>query len=223
MTTDSGTPAATPYVSFRTVLNLLDRLHEGGIPQRIDRSYWSTFLAGGLGGQLMVALRWLGLVDSVAGEPTSALERIVNPAGRKAALAELLRERYSAVFENVDLARTTPGHLDETFRKEFKVASDTLRKSVTFFVYAAQYADIPVSNHIAGKTRRAPGSGKRAGTPKQSGTRRPRQTTKEEPEESPPPPLERETTREITQTVMFQGGGIRAHQLLRLSLQDRRG
>lgn len=207
MTSEASAASAPPYVSFRTILNLLERLHEGGIPQRIDRSYWSTFLAGGMGGQLMVALRWLELVDPVMGEPTPMLERLVDPVERKAALAGLLRDRYAAVFQSLDLARTTSGHLDETFRKEYKIGKETLRKAVTFFVYAAQYAELPVSSLITDKTRKPPSS--RRGAPRQSNGRRPRQDTnggapaQQPPTHHDPPPV----PEGVTRAVELRSGG----------------
>src|SRR5215213_8009138 len=112
MTGDERT-ATAPYISFRTLLNLLDRLQSGGIPQHIDRHYWGGFLAGTTGQQTMAALRFLGLITPESNEPTATLERLVSPDERKPALKELLRERYAAIWDGgVDPARTTPGHLE---------------------------------------------------------------------------------------------------------------
>jgi hypothetical protein len=181
MVSENGTPTAPPYISFRTFLNLLDRLDEGGIPQRLDRSYWGSFLAGGLGGQVMVALRSLGLANSVTNEPTAVLEHLVDRSKRKQVLLEVLRARYAPVFEAVDLSRGTAGQLDEAFRKQYKLDGHTLRKVVTFFVHAAQYAELPVSPYIAKKTRKSPAPAKRS-----AGQRTPRRA-RSEPDESPSP------------------------------------
>lgn len=143
--------AAPPYVSFKTFLNLLDRLKEGGIPQRIDRSYWGDFLAGGYGAQVMTALRYLDLLDE-NNEPKDQLEPLAS-GDRKAVLAEILRSRYAPIFSAVDLSRVTSGHLDEVFRKNYGISGQTARKVVAFFVQAAQHAGISVSPHILQKTR----------------------------------------------------------------------
>jgi hypothetical protein len=157
---DDGKTPTVPYVSFRTFFNLLERLHSGGIPQHIDRHYWGGFLAGSTGQQVMAALRFFGLITP-NDEPTPALERLADPAQRKTTLNELLRERYGAIWESgVDPARTTPGHLDSTFKTLYKVEGETRRKAVTFFVHAAKFAEMTLSSQISSKTRqrRAPSS-----------------------------------------------------------------
>jgi len=123
MDDENSKPLSPPYISFRTFLNFLDRLAQGGIPQRIDRSYWGTFLAGGLGAQLMLALRFLGLIESSNGEPAPILEQLVNtPDERKQLLAQLLQQRYAQVFSSMNLSRATMGQLDEVFREQYKLA-----------------------------------------------------------------------------------------------------
>lgn len=152
--TDDNKAATAPYISFRTFLNLLDKLHSGGIPQHIDRHYWGGFLAGSTGQQVMAALRFLGLIDSDTNEPTPTLERLVDPTQRKATLAELLDKQYAGLTESgVDLSRTTPGRLEQTFGSLYKVEGETRRKAVTFFVHAAKFAEIPLSSQITAKTR----------------------------------------------------------------------
>lgn len=164
---DANKSATAPYISFRTFLNLLDRLHGGGIPQHIDRHFWGGFLAGGVGQQVMAALRFLGLIDPVTNEPTPMLERLVAPEQRKAAMAELLRERYSAVWDSgIDPARTTPDHLDAAFSKLYKVDGETRRKAVTFFVHAAKFAELPLSMQVAAKTRQRQAPSTSSGRPR---------------------------------------------------------
>lgn len=161
--------ATAPYVSFRTFLNLLDKLQSGGIPQHIDRHYWGGFLAGSVGPQVMGALRFLGLINPESNEPTPALERLVAPDTRKVALAELLRERYAAVWEaGIDPSRTTPGYLESTIGKLYKIEGETRRKAVTFFVHAAKFAELPLSSQLMANTRqrRAPSTSTRRGRPK---------------------------------------------------------
>lgn len=174
MATEDNKTATAPYISFRTFLTLLDRLESGGIPQHIDRHYWGSFLAGGVGQQAMVALRFLGLITPETNEPTPALERLVPSAERKAALAEMLRERYSAVWENgVDPARTTPGHLDGAFGKLYNVEGETRRKAVTFFVHAAKFAELPLSSQITAKSRQRRGSSSPGGRARPKGAQAP--------------------------------------------------
>jgi len=147
-------------VAFRTLLNFLDRLHEGGLPSRIDRSYWGPFLAGTNGGQLMIALRFLGLIEVPSGKPTEAIERVVRAEGneRKRALALLLRKAYEPVFGSEDVSRATLGHLQEAFTKHYHLQGDTRRKALAFFIHACQYCDIPLASFVTTrlKPRRSP-------------------------------------------------------------------
>src|SRR5947209_7049600 len=95
-----------PYVSFRTILSLLDKLKADGIPQRLDRSYWGSFLSGGTGTQVISALRFLGLVDD-DDRPTGHLEELVYLDDRSQLVAAILRERFEPVFMGIDLTRAT--------------------------------------------------------------------------------------------------------------------
>src|SRR4030042_255026 len=78
-----------PYVSYRTFRNFLDGLQVGGMPARIDRSYWGDRLSGTTGTQLISALRFLNLVDA-SGVPTNRLRMLV--AARGPQRNELLRQ-----------------------------------------------------------------------------------------------------------------------------------
>jgi Family of unknown function (DUF5343) len=143
-----------PYISFRTFLNLIERLAEGGIPQHIDRSYWKPFLSGSLGPHVMTTLRFFGLITSAQNEPTPELARLVEDREhRKQIFAALLRKLYAPVFNDVDLARGTSGHLERTFTRYYKMSPDTRRKSITFFLHAAQYADLPLSAYLKDTSR----------------------------------------------------------------------
>lgn len=210
MSSEDSKTLAPPFISFRTFINLLDRLESGGIPQRLDRGYWGVFLAGGVGQQLMHALRFLGLIDGANGEPTPLLESLVPREQRKPALAALLRDRYAPVFDGADLSRTALHHMDEVFRKEYKLAAETQRKAVTFFVHAAQHADIPLSSWITSKLRQptaAPKGGGRA-----TARRRPSNAAAPSPtvaEPSPPAtvPVANPTPQtRVTKTIRSQSG-----------------
>ncbi len=154
MADEDSNSIAPPYISFRTFLNLIERLAEGGIPQHIDRSYWKPFLSGSLGPQVMTALRFFGLITGTDNEPTPDLERLVeDKENRKQIFAEMLKRLYAPVFNEVDLARTTTGHLERTFNKYYKQSADTRRKSISFFLHAAQYVDFPLSSHLKDASR----------------------------------------------------------------------
>jgi hypothetical protein len=149
--TESKGLGAPPYISFKTLTNLLERLQQTHLPRRIDRSYLDG-MSGGYQTQVIAALRWLDLIGE-KGEVTPVLAQLAtSPESRPQIIAELLRARYLSVFALSD-ANATQGQLEEAFR-DFGVSGSTLRRAVAFFLHAARYAEIPVSPHF--KTPSAP-------------------------------------------------------------------
>lgn len=141
-----------PYVAFRSFANFLDWLEEGGVPSRIDRSFWGEKLSGGYGTQLMSALRFLGLLGT-DDRPDPVLETMAKDREqRKTVLRELLRTHYRPALDGLDLERATLGELEERFRR-YGLQGETHRKAVAFFVHAAQYAELPLSAHIIRRTK----------------------------------------------------------------------
>jgi len=159
----SSREAIPPYVSYRIFRNFREWLQEG-IPDRIDRSFWGQRLNGSTGGQLMTALRTLGLIGD-DGRPTMHLERLAHSQGEeyKQVLATILRENYPLAFQ-LPLERATQAQLREIF-KAYTSKETVLNKCVVFFVQAAQDAGIELSQHIL-RTIRAPKnqSGKKGGS-----------------------------------------------------------
>src|SRR5262245_52458947 len=92
----AGAPARTPaYVAYKTLLTLVEDLQTHGLPPRIDRSVLKRF-SGGVGAQLQMALRSLGLVDD-QNQPTQPLENLVKGYGQpefKGTMKEVLRVAY---------------------------------------------------------------------------------------------------------------------------------
>lgn len=144
--TISPTP---PYVPFKTFLNFLEKL-EQLVPPRIDRSFLNRYYSGTMGSMLLIALRFLGLIEGEDHRVTDALERLVNEkASRKQLLKELLHDRYGPVFSDVgDLSKATHGLLEQSFKQRYKIDGETRRKAISFFVHAAQETGIPVSMYI---------------------------------------------------------------------------
>lgn len=154
MTEDPGKSPQPPYIPFRAFFNLLTHLEEG-VPQRIDRSFWSRHYSGGTGVQLVAGLRFLRLIEGQTNVSTPRLKQLVNEkSSRKQLLGELLRERYTPIFEYVgDLSTATPAMLDEAFKDNYDIRDDTLRKAISFFIHAAKEAEIPISKLITDKIR----------------------------------------------------------------------
>jgi Family of unknown function (DUF5343) len=137
-----------PYTSYRTFKTFIEDLREHGVPSRIDRSVLTRF-SGVVGGQLMHALRFLGLIDD-EGRPTQLLGELANAHGGAewpVTLSQALREAYAPIFA-IDLETATPSHFGAAFRKAFPAAEAVVQKCVTFFLYAAADAGLKVSGRI---------------------------------------------------------------------------
>ncbi len=152
----SGEVTAPPYISFRTVLNLVERMADEGIPPRIDRSYLSK-LSGGYQGQVLAALRWLNLIDDEGRVQDSLVGLVQNPNERGERIGSIIRERYP---EAVSLGEqnATQGQLDDELRKT-GIGGATLRKATSFYLHAAAFGGIPVSPYFKAS---APQAGRRA-------------------------------------------------------------
>lgn len=143
--TEPKAPAAPPYISFKTLTNLLERLHETHLPPRIDRSYLDG-LSGGYQTQVIAALRWLNLIGENGQVEATLTALATTPEQRPGIIGELLRSHYPSVFA-LSGKNATQGQLEEEFRK-FGITGATLRKAIAFFLHAARYAEIQVSPHF---------------------------------------------------------------------------
>ena len=94
-----------PYVSYRTFRNFLEDLQQGGIPARVDRSYWGDRFSGSTGTQLVATLRFLRLTDN-EGMPTGRLRQLVSAKGpqRTDIMKQITYESFDFYFKgSIDL------------------------------------------------------------------------------------------------------------------------
>jgi hypothetical protein len=155
------------YISFRTLLNLIERMEGEGVPKQIDKSYLKN-LSGGTQAQLLVGLRALGLMTDTRA-PTQQLRDLVGQEGNRPRLVrEILEAQYSwAIDLGVD---ATQDQLEEEFRKHGpKLGAATREKAIAFYTAAARFAGVPLSKFFRSST---PQSG--AGAPRPAS--RPRRT-----------------------------------------------
>lgn len=134
-----------PYVSFGTLLNQVERMERDGVPSKIDK-YYLVGMAGGTQAHFKHALRSLGLIDQEDRSTRVLIELAQEPERRKELFAAVLRERFprlAALDANVSKSDAL-----EALRSYGINSDDTLRKSLTFFVGLAEYANLPVSPHI---------------------------------------------------------------------------
>ena len=116
MVADTPQETLPPYISFSTLTTLLDWVREMPVtPSQIDRSLWEPKFAGSVGGQLMVGLRFLFLLDG--NNPTQRLDELARAdnEGRKQLLAQRLLDSYGD--ELIKGLRTdTPKMFDDKLR-----------------------------------------------------------------------------------------------------------
>lgn len=148
--TNTTAVPAIPYVSFTTFCTALDYLKSHGTPDKIDSSVFPN-LSGGSVSHLLLSMRFLGVIDD-KGRSQAVLTQVVDEKTRKSALAKLLPQAYTAVFQKVDLSKASPSTLDEALKAQ-KVTGATHRKAKAFLLKAAQFAGLPISNHLLKRTR----------------------------------------------------------------------
>jgi hypothetical protein len=144
-----------PYVAYKTFLTLIDDLHTHSMPPLIDRSVLKRF-SGGVGSQLLMALKSLGLCGD-DNRPTQALAEMVaayKHSQFKAEMRKALDFGYP-FLKSIDLMTATPG----MFADAFKVTGskeDVLRKCRRFYLAAAQSNDVQLGPRILGGGTKAP-------------------------------------------------------------------
>lgn len=145
---------AAPYLPLKTLLGALDALREG-VPKRVDRIIWRS-QSGAVQAQIMVALRFFGLLDDADAPTMPLLENLAkaDEGERKKLLKPLFEKHFQQVIAH-DLTKMTPAMLSEAI-ETYGVSGDTLRKAVTFFLQAAKYLDLPLSPYLKDRTRTSP-------------------------------------------------------------------
>lgn len=163
--TAEGVKFVPPYISFRTLLHLIERMADDGTPPRIDR----TFLSGSEGSktQVLAALRSLKFIDTDGNVTTLLAEIVKNPSSRAPTIKQLLETFYP---EPVQLGsiNATQGQLEDAFRA-YGIKGDTMRKAVAFYLRAAEFSGVPVSpNFKTPSIQRADGTPTRKTAPKRT-------------------------------------------------------
>ena len=158
---------SAPYVAYPSLKRLFSNLTQHGVPSRIDRTILTRSFSGGVGGQLLTALRFLKLMqgDNVPTEQMYDLVAAYRSDKWGETLLVTLKEAYPALFE-LELEFATAGQFTERFRKSYPAADDVLRKCITFFLNAARETPIKISAYILQNTKpRSATPKKRTSTP----------------------------------------------------------
>jgi hypothetical protein len=192
----TGEGPTPPYIPWATFTGLLSRMETTVVPTKIDYSFLSNY-AGGERPKIVQALRYLGLVERDSYKATDDLKELVAKKDERPRLYRKLLETYYPWALNLPTNATEQDLLDG-FRDNGGVEGDTRRKAVTFFLNAADAAQVEVSQ----LWRR--GRGRPAGT-----RSRAKRRTFVKPEiQTPGPPSEPESSSEgDVITVNLKAGG----------------
>jgi len=187
---DTVLPA--PYLPFKTFLSSLEPFSQG-IPPKIDRTLWNQ--SGFVQGLIMNAYRFFHLVD-VNSKPAPEFQQLVKSKNeeRKAEIGKLIKIGYPEIMMH-DLATMTPKMLDELIDK-YNVGGETKKKAITFFLQAAKFADIPLSNFLTEKIRNT------------TGTKRRRKAEGETDSRIPRPPSINSSSGSTRSVILADGGTI---------------
>ncbi|MCH8089306.1 MAG: hypothetical protein IH955_04770 [Chloroflexi bacterium] len=152
----NGTKKELPiYVSYLTFTTFLDWLGEmEPIPATMDRSLWSAKFSGTNGAQLMVGLRFLGLLKGDT--TTSELNQLAtaNDQERMQLLKVALEQAYGDDLLN-NLPVMTPKKLEDALT-ELGATGATHRKAISFLVNACKAVGVNVPKAISKRARNKP-------------------------------------------------------------------
>lgn len=179
---NGGTYRTPPYVAFKTFNTLIEDLKEHGLPTVIDRSVLRRF-SGGVGSQLLSALKSLDLVDD-GNAPNDSLNALVDAydsEAYKGAVKRVLEHAYP-YLASLDLTVATPSQFAEAFRATGS-KEEVLRKARTFYLNAARFAEMPIGSRLSSGSAGAPR--KLVGAVKRKAPATPKPVAAA----SPPPPL----------------------------------
>jgi hypothetical protein len=142
-----ATPA--PYLPFLTFLGSVAAL-EHGIPKKLDRTMWPN-QSGLVQSQILMAFRFLDLVDD-EDRPTDLLHELVREKdGRTGIITKILNQSYTALIDH-DITKMTPKMVEDAMER-YNVSGETKRKAVSFFLRAAKFATMPMHPLLSAMVR----------------------------------------------------------------------
>lgn len=132
-----------PYISWAILARLIERL-ETNPPPRIDR----TILTGSnqTRSQTILALKALELIDS-EGALTEPFTTLIAAGDSRPAMVHSLLKRFYKGPVRLGRVNGTQQQLEEEFR-DYGVSGSTVRKAISFFLKAAEYAGLQTSPHF---------------------------------------------------------------------------
>jgi hypothetical protein len=199
-TEPEASSVAPPYIAFRTLTDIVDRMVDEGAPSRVDRSYLDRF-SGGYQTQVIAAFESLQLLEA-NGMLTDRFKALIaaDQDERKRLVGEMVRQQYANVLA-LGTNATQQQLIDEF--ENMGVRGDTRRKAIAFFLKASEFAEVPTSRHwktpgAAQRRAARPGSGTRTTSKRGGGTR--------VQEEEPPAPPSAPASSENVHSIQLKSG-----------------
>jgi hypothetical protein len=150
----AGNGEALPfYLSFTTFRSAVQSLRAHGLPDKIDRTAW-TSRSGGEQSQLLSGFKFLGLIDSGSNtQPTlkQLVDTAENTPQEKEILDNILRQRYARLFE-LELKNATIGQVEEKIGS-YGPTGATRKRATRFFLKAAHHCGVALSPRLTGRLR----------------------------------------------------------------------
>lgn len=170
-----------PYATFSAFINFLNKLRDTQVPSRIDPSVFGN-ASGSLSYSIIATLKSLKLIGP-DGVPNQSFVNLVNEddEGRKTILRKAMQQAYPSLFDgSFDITNATAGQFDEHVRNRYEAKGSTIDKVASFFIAAADYADVELSQLVKDR--------KPLFSSASSGKSRKQRKQAQEPADSPPPP-----------------------------------
>jgi hypothetical protein len=157
-----------PYASAGDLQAFFDRMGNMQEPSRVDNEWVESFnLAAAQPTAIVSVLKWLGIVDQ-SGASLGVWDEVRVHSSRQAKLEELVRESYSAIFNQFeDVSKATTNDLRGAFIRAYK--SGDPGRHITCFIALCNIAGILMAPEAKGRERKA-GSGTKTPTPKKAST-----------------------------------------------------
>lgn len=138
-----------PYATFSAFINFINKLRDTTVPSRIDPSVFGN-ASGSISYSIIAALKVLKLIGA-DGVPTRTFIDLVNEdeEHRKPLLRAAMAQAYPSLMDgSFDITNGTAGQFDEHIRDRYEAKGSTIDKVASFFIAAANYTDLPLSQLI---------------------------------------------------------------------------
>ncbi|HOY77341.1 MAG TPA: hypothetical protein PLN33_06010 [Hyphomonadaceae bacterium] len=145
-------PASIPFRAFKVALLNMKEL--GAIPERIDRSVWTSQLFGLDLHGMINAYRFLQLIDG-DDRPTDLYRDLLESIETDAwpiQLRRVLETAYAPLLAS-SMSSLTAGGLLHMFRRIYRTPSEATRKCCSFFVHAGREAALDIGPFLLTTSR----------------------------------------------------------------------